>query len=55
LALLLVVGLALPESSLCAQDANASEWPTYGNDPGGMRYSPPAQIKRKNVAKLKVA
>jgi quinoprotein glucose dehydrogenase len=31
------------------------EWPTYGNDPGGTRYSPLAQIDRANVAQLRVA
>jgi quinoprotein glucose dehydrogenase len=32
-----------------------SGWPTYGHDPGGMRYSPLAGINRNNVSKLKVA
>lgn len=31
------------------------EWPSYGGDPGGSRYSPLAQINRSNVAQLKVA
>ena len=34
--------------------ADAS-WPTYGNDPGGTRYSADAQINRSNVNTLKVA
>jgi quinoprotein glucose dehydrogenase len=38
-----------------AQEAGIAEWPNYGNDPGGMRYSPLTQIDRQNVAKLKVA
>src|SRR5215467_8644323 len=38
-----------------AQNAGAMEWPAYGNDLGGMRYSPLTQISRQNVAKLKVA
>ncbi len=33
----------------------AGEWPNYGNDPGGMRFSPLKQINRKNVSKLKTA
>jgi quinoprotein glucose dehydrogenase len=33
----------------------ASEWPTYGHDPGGMRYSPLAQITPANVAQLQPA
>jgi quinoprotein glucose dehydrogenase len=31
------------------------QWPTYGNDSGGTRYSPARQINRSNVAKLKQA
>jgi membrane-bound PQQ-dependent dehydrogenase (glucose/quinate/shikimate family) len=31
------------------------EWPVYGHDPGGMRFSPLTQITRENVAQLKVA
>src|SRR5213593_848091 len=32
-----------------------SEWPSYGNDPGGMRYAPLNEITPKNVSRLKVA
>ena len=32
-----------------------SEWPTYGNDPGGSRYSPLTQISTANVTNLKLA
>lgn len=31
------------------------DWPAYGSDAGGSRYSPLAQINQKNVAQLKVA
>ena len=31
------------------------DWPCYGHDPGGMRYSPLSQIDRGNVARLQVA
>ncbi len=31
------------------------DWPNYGNDPGGTRYSTLSQINRENVAKLKPA
>src|SRR3954451_7647345 len=31
------------------------EWPTYGHDPGGMRFSPLTQVTPANVAQLKVA
>lgn len=32
-----------------------ADWPYYGHDAGGMRYSPLRQINRENVAKLTVA
>jgi len=31
------------------------EWPAYGRDPGGARFSPLADIDRSNVTKLEVA
>ena len=31
------------------------DWPVYGHDAGGMRYSPLKQINTKNVAKLQLA
>jgi membrane-bound PQQ-dependent dehydrogenase (glucose/quinate/shikimate family) len=37
------------------QTFSNTEWPNYGNDPGGQRYSALTQINRENVAKLKVA
>ena len=37
------------------QDQKSGEWPMYGNDPGGMRYSELKQIDRGNVAQLRVA
>src|SRR5258706_10822758 len=33
----------------------AQDWPAYGNDPGGSRFSPLSQIARANVSRLKVA
>jgi quinoprotein glucose dehydrogenase len=33
----------------------SSEWPTYGHDPGGMRFSPLTQISPANVGQLNVA
>jgi quinoprotein glucose dehydrogenase len=39
-----------------AADANASgDWAHYGNDPGGLRFSPLSQITPRNVSKLEVA
>jgi quinoprotein glucose dehydrogenase len=32
-----------------------TDWPSFGNDPGAMRYSPLDQINTKNVTQLKVA
>lgn len=52
LALVLAVG-ALAQNKTKVSDA--SEWPAYGRDPGGSRYSPLAQINRDNVKNLKVA
>jgi quinoprotein glucose dehydrogenase len=48
----LVVGLAAVSF---AQIEPAREWPSYGRDPGGARFSPLAQITRANVTSLKVA
>jgi quinoprotein glucose dehydrogenase len=31
------------------------DWPTYGHDPGGQRFSPLASINRRNIGSLKVA
>ena len=47
--------LALFSSIVNAQASKDTDWPTYGNDPGGMRYSPLSEINRENVSKLKVA
>jgi quinoprotein glucose dehydrogenase len=52
IAALLVLGLA---SVALAQSAGDSEWPTYGNDPGGTRHAPLAQINRSNVTQLRLA
>src|SRR6266481_2080544 len=42
--------------ALAQSTADASkEWPTYGHDPGGMRFSPLTQITPANVSQLKVA
>jgi quinoprotein glucose dehydrogenase len=41
-------GAARPSST-------ANEWPTYGHDPGGMRFSPLTQITPANVATLQPA
>ncbi len=33
----------------------ATDWPTYGNDPGSSKYADLDQINASNVAKLEVA
>ena len=45
--------LSLP--SLSAADRAGDDWPHYGHDPGGMRFSPLTQIDRGNVGRLAVA
>jgi quinoprotein glucose dehydrogenase len=44
----------LSSTSLLAQSAN-TDWPNYGSDPGGTRYSSAHQINRGNVSRLKLA
>ena len=50
---------ALALGVACFTDAMAQsatdDWPAYGRDPGGARYSPLADIDRSNVASLEVA
>ena len=53
--LLVFLYLAFASSAARGQVSGGAEWPNYGNDPGGMRYSALAQINRDNVSKLKVA
>jgi quinoprotein glucose dehydrogenase len=38
-----------------AQAMRETDWPAYGNDPGGMRHSSLRQIDAANVTKLRVA
>ena len=50
----LLAGLAV--TALSAQSkAPQGNWPGYGGDPGGTRYSPLSQINTTNVSKLKPA
>jgi quinoprotein glucose dehydrogenase len=55
-----VLGIAVAvAASTLAQSkrfpAASNEWPTYGHDPGAMRFSPVRQITPANVNQLKVA
>jgi quinoprotein glucose dehydrogenase len=45
----------LTQSSAPAEPAASTEWPTYGHDPGGQRFSPLTQITPENVAQLELA
>ncbi|MBI4421925.1 MAG: pyrroloquinoline quinone-dependent dehydrogenase, partial [Gemmatimonadetes bacterium] len=51
------LAVALKDSlAVALKDSLAvADWPAYGRDPGGTRYSPAAQITRDNVARLQVA
>src|SRR5688572_10971906 len=42
-------------SAVADNSKQESDWPAYGRDPGGSRYSPLSQINRNNVKSLKVA
>jgi quinoprotein glucose dehydrogenase len=53
--LTIILALVSLGSGALGQDGTESDWPNYGNDPGGMRHSSLTQINRENVAKLKVA
>ena len=53
-----VIGLGygvLAQSGAATNAAASREWPTYGHDPGGMRFSPLTQITPANVSALEVA
>jgi quinoprotein glucose dehydrogenase len=49
---LLLVGCLFAPSR---DSIDTGAWPSYGNDPGGTRYSPLMQIDRDNVTNLRVA
>src|SRR5215470_15789961 len=52
LATLLVAGCVRAASR---ESMDQGEWPSYGNDAGGTRYSPLAEIDRHNVTNLRMA
>src|SRR5262245_62496054 len=43
------------ESVLIPSGGPVADWPVYGRDPGGSRYSPLTQITRENVKHLQLA
>jgi quinoprotein glucose dehydrogenase len=46
---------AFAQSAAIPKTAASREWPTYGHDPGGMRFSPLTEITPANVGRLQVA
>jgi quinoprotein glucose dehydrogenase len=55
LVFLLALVCGIFSSSFFGQTTTDTNWPYYGGDAGGMRYSPLTQINSANVEKLKVA
>src|SRR5262245_24123663 len=53
--LVVIGGLGGCLPTLRHDPVTAGEWPSYGNDVGGTRYSPLGQIDRGNVGRLRVA
>ena len=54
-AALMAGGLALHLAGSALAAPAPGDWPTYGRDPGGMRFSPLTQISPANVGQLKPA
>ncbi|MGE5803679.1 MAG: PQQ-binding-like beta-propeller repeat protein, partial [Gemmatimonadota bacterium] len=52
---MLTLLLALSLQSPVPNPHSRGDWPVYGRDPGGARFSPLTQITRSNVARLQVA
>jgi quinoprotein glucose dehydrogenase len=52
---LVVLAGALAQSNRTPAADSSREWPTYGHDSGGMRFSPLTEITPSNVSRLKVA
>jgi quinoprotein glucose dehydrogenase len=55
LLLFILSQLSVRKNAALPEKDSGEEWPYYGHDAGGMRYSPLTQINRDNVAQLKVA
>ena len=52
-AILLIGAAAVGRPS--SADSTTAEWPYYGGDSGGGRYSPLAQVDKSNVTELRIA
>ncbi|HEV2350962.1 MAG TPA: pyrroloquinoline quinone-dependent dehydrogenase [Terriglobia bacterium] len=55
LSLAIVLCLCQPALAQNAPTNLTDDWPYYGHDAGGMRFSPLTQINKENVGKLRVA
>jgi quinoprotein glucose dehydrogenase len=55
LTLRLAIALALLAGAAALAGQPRADWPTYGHDPGGQRYSPLGDITPDNVGELEVA
>src|SRR3954469_15324366 len=53
--LILAGGDVLAQSNAGQAPDSSKEWPTYGHDSGGMRFSPLTELTPANVGQLKVA
>jgi quinoprotein glucose dehydrogenase len=51
----LTIGTLLAAALLTAASPHDDDWPVYGHDAGGTKYSPLDQINRQNVKNLQVA
>ncbi len=52
---LILIGMAAAWMVAAQAPPAGEDWPTWGHDPGGQRFSPLALINRENVHSLKVA
>ena len=52
---ILLAGTCSASAQNNSEKKGETDWPVYGNDPGGMRYSSLRQMDAANVAKLRVA
>jgi len=55
-AFLFVLALVLPaEAAPPGEAGGIAEWPSYGGDPGGSRYTPLDDINAENLSDLEIA
>lgn len=55
LSLILAVSMLLQYAAPVTAAPKMQNWPVYGGDPGGLKYSPLTQINRSNVQELQMA